>query len=85
MAGKKKTETPVVEVSVTTTKVAEKPKRTRKKSATNTREVAAVISEITEKKSTVNDTTTAVSKILNSRPLAKVPSYNSCHFLAALL
>lgn len=67
MASKKKTETPVVEVSVTSTQVAEKPKRTRKKSATNTREVSAVISEITEKKSTVGDTTKAVAKILDSK------------------
>ena len=67
MASKKKTETPVVEVSVASTQVAEKPKRTRKKSATNTREVSAVISEITEKKSTVGDTTKAVAKILDSK------------------
>jgi uncharacterized protein YaaN involved in tellurite resistance len=68
MAGKKKTETPVVEVSVTSTQVTEKPKRTRKKSATiNTREVATVISEITDKKGTVGEATTAVAKILESK------------------
>ena len=68
MAGKKKTETPVVEVSVTTTKVAEKPKRTRKKSATvGTREVATVISEITDKKGTVGEASTAVAKILETK------------------
>ena len=68
MAGKKKTETPVVEVSVTTTGVAEKPKGTRKKSATvGTREVETVISEITDKKGTVGETSTAVAKILASK------------------
>ena len=68
MAGKKKTETPVVEVSVASTQVTEKPKRTRKKSATiNTRDVATVISEITDKKGTVGETTTAVAKILESK------------------
>lgn len=67
MAGKKKTEKPLVEVSVSTTKVAEKPKRTRKKSATNTRDVQAVISEITEKKGSVAETTTAITKILASK------------------
>lgn len=68
MAGKKKTETPVVEVSVTTTQVAEKPKRTRKKSATvGTREIATVISEITDKKGTVGEASTAVAKILETK------------------
>ena len=68
MATKKKTESPVVEVSVTTTEVAEKPKRTRKKSATTaTKEVVAAISEITAKKETVGETTTAVTKILKGK------------------
>lgn len=65
--GKKKIETPKVEVSVTATEVANKPKRTRKKSATNAKEVAAVISEITTKKITVGETTTAVAKILKGK------------------
>ncbi len=68
MATKKKTESPVVEVSVTTTEVAEKPKRTRKKSATTApKEVVAAISEITAKKETVGETTTAVTKILKGK------------------
>jgi uncharacterized protein YaaN involved in tellurite resistance len=64
---KKSIETPKVEVSVTATEVVNKPKRTRKKSATNTKEVAAVISEITTKKSTVGEATTAVAKILKGK------------------
>lgn len=68
MATKKKTESPVVEVSVTTTEAAEKPKRTRKKSATiASKEVVAAISEITAKKETVGEATTAVTKILKDK------------------
>ena len=72
MASKKKVETPKVEVTVTATEVAEKPKRTRKKSATQLRSTEAVISEISTKPTTAADTTKAVAKILNSKEQNKV-------------
>ena len=72
MASKKKVETPKVEVTVTATEVAEKPKRTRKKSATQLRSTEAVISEISTKPTTAADTTKAVAKILNSKEQKKV-------------
>ena len=72
MASKKKVETPKVEVTVTATEVAEKPKRTRKKSATQLRSTEAVISEISTKPTTAADTTKAVANILNSKEQKKV-------------
>lgn len=73
MAKKNTEEKPVITVS-TVTEVAEKPKRTRKKTATNLRSTDAVISEITSAdNSTVGETTTAVAKILKSKE-SKKPS-----------
>jgi len=68
MSAKKKTETPVVEVTVspTTTDVVEKPKRTRRKSATM-RPSSEVLSEITERKEPSKETTTAVATILEKK------------------
>jgi thiamine kinase-like enzyme len=66
MAKKKTEEKPVVTVT-TATEVAEKPKRTRKKSATVTRSTESVISEITERKDTVAKTANAVSTILSDK------------------
>jgi len=72
---KKKVENPTVEVTVTATKVAEKPKKTRKKSATITRSTDVVISEITDKNgSTVGDTSKEVAKILSTKGNAKKSS-----------
>jgi uncharacterized protein YaaN involved in tellurite resistance len=70
MAKKKTEEKPVVTVT-TATEVAEKPKRTRKKSATNLRSTESVISEITSSPSTVGETTTAVTKILKAKESKK--------------
>jgi len=66
MAKKKTEEKPVVTVT-TATEVAEKPKRTRKKSATVARSTESVISEITERKDTVAKTANAVSTILSDK------------------
>ena len=67
MAKKNTEEKPVITVS-TVTDVAEKPKRARKKTATNLRSTDAVISEITNTNNgTVGETTTAVAKILKSK------------------
>lgn len=72
---KKKVENPTVEVTVTATKVAEKPKKTRRKSATITRSTDVVISEITDKNgSTVGDTSKEVAKILSTKGNAKKSS-----------
>ena len=73
---KKKTENQAVEVSVTATEVAPKPKRTRKKSATTAplRSTDVVISEITTQKSaTVGESSKEIAKIINSKS-AKKPS-----------
>jgi len=75
MANNKKNESPIVEVSVCTTQVAEKPKRSRKKSATSTRGVEAVISEITERKGTVGETTTAIANILKDKEQKEVSTF----------
>jgi len=73
MATKKKVDTPKVEVSVTATEVAEKPKRTRsKKNATSLRSTNTVINEITARETTVDETSHAVAKILNSKDKKKV-------------
>ena len=74
MAKKSKVETPVVEVSVVSTEVAEKPKRSRKKAVT-VRPTDAVISEITEKPSTVSETTKAVAKIIKDGSHKKVSTF----------
>ena len=72
---KKKVENPTVEVTVTATKVAEKPKKTRRKSATITRSTDVVISEITDKNgSTVGDTSKEVAKILSTKGNTKKSS-----------
>jgi len=68
---KKKVENPAVEVTVTATNAAEKPKRSRRKSATTTRSTDVVISEITDKGGTVGDTGKEVAKILNTKGNAK--------------
>ena len=70
MTKKKTEEKPIVTVS-TITETADKPKRVRKKVNTNLRPTDAVISEITEKKTTVADTANAVSKILASKTTKK--------------
>jgi uncharacterized protein YaaN involved in tellurite resistance len=71
---KKKTEDkPIVTVS-TTTNVAEKPKKARKKASSNLRPSDAVLSEITERKSTVSDTSAAVSTILKGKNTNKTTS-----------
>ena len=70
MESKKKIETPKVEVSV-----ADKPKKTKKKSATNKYDVDAVITEITDKKSTVSETTTAITNILKSKEQKDVSTF----------
>ena len=70
MVKKKTEEKPIVTVS-TITETADKPKRVRKKANTNLRPTDAVISEITEKKTTVADTANADSKILASKTTKK--------------
>ena len=73
MVKKKTEEKPIVTVS-TTTDVAEKPRKTRKKASSNLRSTDAVISEITEKKGTVADTSKAVAMILTKSGSAKKES-----------
>jgi hypothetical protein len=73
MAKKKTEEKPIVTVS-TTTDVAEKPRKTRKKVSSNLRSTDAVISEITEKKGTVADTSKAVAMILTKSGSTKKES-----------
>ena len=73
MVKKKTEEKPIVTVS-TTTNVAEKPKKTRKNASSSLRPSDAVISEITERKSTVSDTSTAVSTILKGKNTKKTTS-----------
>lgn len=67
MAKKKEVENPTVEVTITATEVAEKPKRSRKKSATTSKEVATVINEITTKNIDTVETTRAIAKILDGK------------------
>ena len=74
MPKKSKVETPAVEVSVVNTEVVEKPKRSRKKAVT-VRPTDAVISEITEKTSTVSETTKAVAKIIKDGSQKKVSTF----------
>ena len=73
MVKKKTEEKPIVTVS-TTTNVAEKPKKARKNASSNLRSSDAVLSEITERKSTVSDTSTAVSTILKGKNTKKTTS-----------
>ena len=73
MVKKKTEEKPIVTVS-TTTNVAEKPKKARKKASSNLRSSDEVLSEITERKSTVSDTSTAVSTILKGKNTKKTTS-----------
>jgi len=73
MVKKKTEEKPIVTVS-TTTNVAEKPKKVRKNASSNLRSSDAVLSEITERKSTVSDTSTAVSTILKGKNTKKTTS-----------
>ena len=72
MAKKKTSETPVVTVS-TTTEVSEKPKRTRKKSATSDlRSTDVVIGEITTRTTTAAESANEVAKILKGKKTDKV-------------
>jgi len=73
MANKKTEEKPIVTVS-TATEVAEKPKKARKKASSSLRSSDVVLSEITERKSTVSDTSTAVSTILKGKNTKKTTS-----------
>lgn len=73
MAKKKTEEKPIVTVS-TTTKVVEKPKKGRKKASVAVRSTEAVLSEITERKTTVGDTANAVATILTSKNSKKATS-----------
>jgi len=73
MVKKKTEEKPIVTVS-TTTNVAEKTKKARKKASSNLRSSDEVLSEITERKSTVSDTSTAVSTILKGKNTKKTTS-----------
>lgn len=73
MAKKKTEEKPIVTVS-TTTKVVEKPKKGRKKASVAVRPTEAVLSEITERQTTVGDTANAVATILNSKSPKKTTS-----------
>ena len=73
MVKKKTEEKPIVTVS-TTTNVAEKPKKVRKNASSSLRPSDAVLSEITERKSTVSDTSTAVSTILKGKNTKKTTS-----------
>lgn len=68
MVKKSSIDKPIVEVSVTSTDVVEKPKRIRKTKSATLRSTDAVISEITERKNTsVAETTKAVAKILDGK------------------
>ena len=71
---KKKTEDKTIVTVSTTTNVAEKPKKARKKASSNLRPSDAVLSEITERKSTVSDTSAAVSTILKGKNTNKTTS-----------
>ena len=73
MAKKKTEEKPIVTVS-TTTKVVEKPKKGRKKASVAVRPTETVLSEITERQTTVGDTANAVATILNSKSSKKTTS-----------
>jgi uncharacterized protein YaaN involved in tellurite resistance len=73
MVKKKTEEKPIVTVS-TTTNVAEKPKKVRKNASSSLRPSDAVLSEITERKSTVSDTSTAISTILKGKNTKKTTS-----------
>ena len=70
MESKKNIEMPKVEVSV-----ADKPKKTKKKSTTSKYDVDAVITEITDKKSTVSEATTAITNILKSKEQKNVSTF----------
>ena len=74
MAAKKKIDTPKVEVSITTTEVAEKPKKARKRATSRSKQTESVINEIitVENKTTAEETTKAVAKILEGRKNEKV-------------
>lgn len=75
MANKKKVDSPKVEVTVTATEVANKPKRAKKKSSTiktDLRPTVDVISEIVTPKVTVEETTKEVARILDTEKKKKV-------------
>jgi uncharacterized protein YaaN involved in tellurite resistance len=74
MATKKKIDTPNVEVSITTTEVAEKPKKARKRATSRSKQTESVINEIitVENKTTAEEATKAVAEILKGRKNEKV-------------